>query len=201
MSLTFGTSEADAQLAVGAAGAHWLIELDFAAPVGTLYFTTAPTTVDAGGATYLGGRNISVAPLAESENNGAQQIVIGLPMTDTSMLGLLLADDSQYRGGRVRLYLQLFDAQFAPVDSRRPRLSGRMEPVRTTRSNQADGGTGRIELPCTRSGMPHARNFQGLRMTHAQQQTRYAGSMALQYLQDLIDKPALWLSKRFQELP
>src|SRR5262245_43196825 len=129
MSNTFGTA-GDAQVATGVAGVHWLIELDFASPVGTLRFTTSPVDVPAGGYTYRGlGQSIGVGPVGESEDVSGRQIVISFPLGNTEMLGTLLADVAEYRGRRVRLYLQLLSATFAPVDTRRPRWSGRMEPV------------------------------------------------------------------------
>jgi hypothetical protein len=81
------------------------------------------------------------------------------------------------------------------------RWTGTMEPVRITRRVQAGGpSSGRIEMPCTRNGMSRARNYQGLRLTHAQQQAIYPADMGLEYLQALIEQPTLWLSKRFQEI-
>ena len=106
-----------------------------------------------------------------------------------------------YRGRPVRLYLQLFTEAFAPVGTKVHRWTGTMEPVRITRRTQAGGpSSGRIEMPCTRNGMARARNYQGLRLTHAQQQVTYPADLGLEYLQALIEKPALWLSKRFQEI-
>lgn len=201
MTLALGTA-GDAQLATRVAGVHWLIELDFAAPYGTQYITTAPVDVDAAGATYKGvGSNCQVGSMTESEANSARQLTISFSADSSAVLPLVLGDSSTYRNKRVRLYLQLFDAQFVPVLSRVKRWSGRMDAVRVPRKRGDTGGSSvRIELPCLRSGMPHARNFQGLRLTHAQQLARFPGNLVLQYLQDLLEKPALWLSKAFQEI-
>lgn len=196
MSLSLGAA-ADAQIATGVAGPHLLVEMDFAAPAGIQYATTAPVNVDAGGNTYIGlGKGLAVSAMQESEDTSARQIIVSATLVDQTLLGLVLGDASKYRNRPIRIYLQIFDEAFRPVTSRVLRWSGRMEPVRVSRS----GTGGRIELPCSRGGMPYARHAKGLRHTHAQQQQRFPGNMALQYLQDLIDKPALWLSKRFQEL-
>jgi hypothetical protein len=196
MSLSLGTA-ANAQIATGVAGAHLLIEMDFASPVGTQYATTAPLNLAIAGNTYIGlGNNVQVGMIQETEDTNVRQIVISAALVDQALLGMVLGDPSKYRNRAVRIYLQIFDENFAPVTSRVLRWSGRMEPVRVTRSQ----GGGRIEMPCSRGGLPYSRNSKGLRHTHAQQQQRFPGNMALQYLQDLVDKPSLWLSKRFQEL-
>lgn len=196
MTTPFGTA-GDAQVATGVAGAHWLVQLDFDAPEGTQYVTTAPVDVTVDGNTYIGlGNNVAVGTVQESEDTSARQVTLSMALVDTTLLGKVLGGVSAYRNRRARLYLQLFDAAFVPVGGPVLRWSGRMDPARVSRSARG----GRIELPCTRSGMPHARNFQGLRHTHAQQQQRFPGNLCLQYLQDLTDKPFTWLSRRFQEL-
>lgn len=181
-------------------GAHWLIELDFSG--GIVYATTAPVDVTTAGHTYTGlGSFVGVSAISESEDASADRVTITVPVVNSAMLAATLGDASTYRGRAARLYLQLFDERFVPVGSRVPRWSGYMEPVRVTRRPAAEGqaGSGTIELPCHRAGMARARNYQGLRLTHAQQQQRYAGDLGLQYMQALIEAPALWLSKRFQE--
>lgn len=184
-------------------GAHWLVELDFS--TGIVRGTTAPIDVTASGNTYTGlGSFLSVGPVRESEDSAADRITISIPVVNSAMLAATLGDAGTYRGRAARLYLQLFDEAFVPVGPRVARWSGYMEPVRITRSpaGLGDGNaSGTIELPCQRAGMARARNYQGLRITHAQQQARYPGDLGLQYMQALIEQPALWLSKRFQEQP
>lgn len=184
-------------------GAQWLVELDFS--TGMIRATTAPVDVTASGNTYTGlGSFLSVGAVRESEDSAAERITISIPVVNTAMLAATMGLASTYRGRAARLYLQLFDEQFQPVGPRVARWSGYMEPVRITRSAASLGsgsGSGTIELPCQRAGMARARNYQGLRITHAQQLARYPGDLGLQYMQGLIEQPALWLSKRFQEQP
>ena len=197
MSLTFGTA-GNAQVATGVVGCHWLVEMDFS--TGTQYLTTAPVNVLVSATNYIGlGKLMQVAPLAESEDNTAAKLVISATVVDSALFAAVLGPASEYRGRPVRLYLQLFSEAFAPVGTKVYRWTGTMEPVRITRRTQAGGpSSGRIEMPCTRNGMARARNYQGLRLTHAQQQVTYPADLGLEYLQALIEKPALWLSKRFQ---
>lgn len=197
MSLTLGTA-ADSQIATGVAGVAWLIELDFG--TGTQRFVTWPTDVTVGGSLYQS-KAVTVQGVTESEDTAAQNVTLSVTPTDSTVLGLVVGSVANYRNKRVRLYLQLFDATGAAVSSKILRFTGRMDPARIKRVPGADGGvTGRVELPCVRSGMPYARNYQGLRHTHAQQLVRFPGNLVLQYMGDLIEKPTLWLSKRFQEV-
>lgn len=200
MSLSFGAT-GDAQIATGVYGAAWLIDLDFSG--GMVYVTTAPVNVPYGGNTYIGLGNLAtVSQVGESEDTSAEKITLGLSLANGAMLAAVMGDASTYRGRAAVLRLQLFSETFAPIGTPVKRWSGYMDPARITRGRSGDAGapTGRIEIPCTRSGMARARNYQGLRHTHAQQQQRYPGDLGLQYMQDLIEKPALWLSKRFQEI-
>lgn len=196
--ITMGTTQHEQ----AALGAHWLVELDFAAA--TVYLTTAPVDVSSGGHIYNGlGAQLAVSGVAESEDAGADRITLSVPVVDVAMLAAVLGPASTYRGRAVRLALQLFDETFAPVGSAVPRWAGYMEPVKVTRSaatpETGGAGAGRIEMPCNRAGMARARNYQGLRHTNAQQLVRYPGDRGLEYMQALIEAPALWLSKRFQE--
>lgn len=193
--ITMGTTQ-HTQLVCGA---HWLIELDFLA--GTTYATTAPVSVTTGGHTYTGvGAHLSVSTLSESEEAGADKLTISVPIVNSTMLAAAMGDANTYRGRAARLSLQLFDDKFVPVGSAVPRWSGYMEPARIKRSaSDAGSGSGSIELPCSRAGMARARNYQGLRHTQQQQQLRFPGDLGLQYMQALIEAPALWLSKKFQE--
>ena len=199
MALAFGAT-GDAQIATGVVGCHWLIDLDFS--TGMQYLTTAPVDVLSSGTTYIGlGKLMSVAPLAESEDASASKLVISASVTDGALFAAVLGSATTYRGRPVRLYLQLFSETFAPIGTRVARWTGAMEPVRITRRTSPDGpSSGRIEMPCTRNGLARARNYQGLRHTHAQQQLRYSGDVGLQYMQDLIEQPSLWLSKAFQQV-
>lgn len=184
------------------AGVAWLAQLDFS--VGTQYLTTAPQSMTAGGNTYIGlGSLVSIGALNESADSSAEKITLSLSVANAAMLSLGLGNVEGYRGRAVRLYLQLFDEQFAPVDSPIQRWSGVMDKVMISRqpadASSPGSSTGSIDLQCSRSGMARARYYQGLRLTHQQHQSRYPGDTGLQYMRTLIEQPALWLSKRFQE--
>jgi len=200
MSLTLDGT-ASARIAAPVRGVAWLADLEFAS--GTLYVTTAPLDVVANAHTYLGtGGLLEVSALGESEDANAENITLALTLVDTAMIAATLGNVDNYRGKRARLWLQLYDEQFQPAGAPVQRWAGYMDRVAIERKPPpatGGAGTGRIKLECSRAGMARARNATGLRLTDAQQQQRYPGDLGLQYMQSLIEKPALWLSKKFQQ--
>lgn len=196
--ITMGTTR-HAQVVAGVA---LLAQLDFTA--GTQYITTAAQTITTGGNTYTGlGSLVSVGNFNEAVDSSAEKITLSLSVANAAMLALALGNVEGYRGRAVRLYLQLYDEQFVAVASPVQRWSGVMDRVQITRKpagpDNAGSDGGSVELQCSRSGMARARNYQGLRLTHQQQQLRFPGDTGLQYVRTLIEQPTQWLSKRFQQ--
>lgn len=201
MSITLD-GPAGAALASSARGVHWLVELDFTS--GTIRYTTAPVDVVAGGWTYTGLSSlVTVSNLSESEDSSNTKLTLGFSAVSTALLAASIGSVETYRGRSARLYLQLFDGTFTPVGTKVQRWSGYMDKVAVNRTRSATSGgdsVGRIELICSRAGLARARNFKGLRLTHAQQQQRFPGDMGLRYVQTLLEQPSVWLSKKFQSL-
>lgn len=199
--ISFGVA-GDAQLATKVYGAVWLIDLDFAG--GPLHWTTHVDAVSANGHSYQGlGGLLQVSMLTESEDASTEQLTLSLPVANQAALAATIGSVEAYRGRRVRLWLQLINEGYQPVGEPRARWSGYMEPVRVSRQRQGSQQgpfIGRVEMPCSRAGMARARHYEGLRLTHAQQQLRYPGDRGLEYVQGLLEQPALWLTKRFQEI-
>lgn len=190
-----------ALLASDALGVVFLVELDFAE--GTNYWSTFNLPLTIGGHTYAAtGTLASVGDIVESQETDSQTLALTLSVVDQAMLAATLGNVEGYRGRQARIYLQLMDAQFRPVGAPRLRFAGEMEPVKVPREAQPEGGGpvgGRIELPISRAGMSRARNSDGLRLTHEQQQVEFPGDRGLEYVRPLIERPAVWLSKRFQQ--
>lgn len=184
-------------------GDAWVAELSFRG--GLQRLTSAPVTLTADGQTYLGlGGLVDVPTVTESPQASAERLVLSLSLADPAMLAASLGNVDDYRGRSVRLGLVLLDEAFQVVGGVRWRWAGVMERVAITReAARPDGAdeqaSGHIELHCTRAGMSRARNDQGLRLTHTQQQQRHPGDTGLRYMRTLIEQPSLWLSKRFQE--
>lgn len=189
---------AAARIAATVRGVAWLVDLQFT--TGTLRYTTAPVDLVVGANTYVGGKQVDVSAVSESENANAEQLTLGF-VVDPAVLALVLGNVEAYRGQPAALWLQLFDEQFQPAGAPVKRWAGVMNKVQVSRqrSEPTGGpGSGRIELLCSRAGMARARNAEGLRLSHAQQQQRFPGDNGLQYVQTLIEQPSLWLSKRFK---
>lgn len=188
-------------LASDAVGVVYLVQLDFDA--GTFYFTTFNSPLVISGITYTAtGALGSVGDIKESQETDSQTLTLSLSIADQALLAASLGSVEGYRGRQARIYLQLLDAQYRPVGVPKLRFAGEMEPVKVQRDQQPDEGGpvgGRIELPISRAGMSRARNADGLRLTHEQQQVEFPGDRGLEYVRSLIERPAQWLSKRFQQ--
>ena len=195
MSLTRDPA-ADAQIATGTAGWHWLVEMYFSG--GTQYLTTAPVERTWAGNLYLSAVSLEVQAVRESADAGVQEVTLSVPVVDGINLATFMGPATAYRNRKLKLRQQVYDDRFRPVGEPTFLGSWRMQPVRVERRASAGGSSGRILLPCTRSGWERVRSDEGLRHTHQQQLARYPGDMGLQYLQGLIDDPVVWLSKRFQ---
>lgn len=190
---------ASARASAGVVGTTWLIELDFS--TGLQRYTTWPLSLTSGGFTWQGlGQLAEVGGFSESENAAAQKVTLSASVVSTAMLAALVGPASVYRGRAARLHLQLIDDTYQPAGAFVPRWAGYMDKIRVERRSAGDKGTneGSVRIECVRAGMARARNADGLRRTHAQQQTRFAGDLGLEYTQPLIEQPVVWLTKRFQ---
>jgi len=108
-----------------------------------------------------------------------------------------------YRNRLVTIYLQLMDATFQRAGAPVLRWSGVMDKIRITRDStklQDGSNGGKIEMLCSRYGMSRIRNHEGLRVTHAQQLVRFPGDLGLEFVATLVETPARWLSKKFQNI-
>lgn len=191
--ITLGSSE-NTSINSGGRGVAWLVDMDFS--TGMVRVTTAPVNVVDGGNTYTGVGNIgTVSEIKESGDTGDQKVTVGISVANSAYLASVLGNVANYRNRAITISLGIFDDKFQLVGSKVPRWSGRMEKVNIKRNK--DGGT--VEMECCRTGMPRSRVAQGLRLSHAQQQLLFPGDMGLQYIRTLIEKPTLWLSKRFQQ--
>jgi hypothetical protein len=187
-------------VALGARGAAHLVTLDFLS--GLQRFTTWPTNLIVASNTYIGVGGIgNIAALHESEDIKTDKLVLSLSIVNSGLIAAAVGAASEYRGRAVTISLQLIDGQFIPAGAAVLRWAGVMDKVRITRNSTklADGvNSGTIELECTRSGMGRVRNAEGLRLTSAQRQLLFPGDLGLEYVPHLLEKPQVWLSKKFQ---
>lgn len=194
---------AQAAIDADARGFAVLVELDFLG--GTQYLTTWPVTIVSGGNTYVGfGNLVSVDGLSESEDRSARKLKLSATIVNQTMLAALIGPANVYRRRRARIYQQLMNSVGVPAGAAIHRWTGFMDKVTVERDapSSVEGGLGigRVTLECSRAGAPNSRRASTLRSTHQQQIAKYPGDLGLEYQQELLEKPALWLSKRFQEV-
>lgn len=200
--LTFDAT-ALARAAASVRGACYLVEIDFAS--GTQRATNYSTDLTSGGNTYTRlGTNLQISALTESEDAAGQKIEISVSVADTSKLAMAVGPASEYRKKAVRIYLQLLDEVGNPAGAAVKRFAGYIDAVSIERKQpnkkgDAENLGGTIKIRCSRAGQARSRHADGLRLTHAQQQVAYAGDNGYDGVATLVEKPTLWLSRRFQE--
>jgi hypothetical protein len=179
-------------------GVTLLVDLDF--ETGPLYVTTFSSPIVANAHTYTAvGNLLSVSEFRESEVLSTDKLTLKVSLVNTAMLATTIGPASVYRGRTVKIYIQLLNDKWVPVEAPILRWVGFMDKVRINRQpSQTGPGQGNIELICQRAGLARFRNSVGFRMTHAQQQVDYPGDMGLEYTETLLTDPPPWMSKRFQ---
>ncbi len=184
----------DAAAVAPAVGVVLLVEMDFTG--GTVRYTNWPHDVVVGGNTYTGLGNLgSVGALKESEDGQMQTVDLELSQVSANNLGLALGSVSGYQGRAVRIYTALTDVNFVLTGAPVLRFSGWMNVVKIRRE---DGNVGRVIMQCATAGYDLRRNPAALRMNDTQHQSRFPGERGFEYVADLIARPQMWLSKRFQ---
>lgn len=206
--LTFdGTAQARA--ASGVAGAAHLVDIEFLS--GTQYLTDWGASLVVSGNTYAGvGKLIGLVGMSESEDPTTEQMRLSITVADLSSLASAMGAATEYRDRAVKIYLQLLDEVGLPAGARVLRWQGKMNSVAVKRKavDPEIGGveSGTVEFTCQRSTLARSRRAGSLRITHEQQMLRASlmsgpsTDYGLEYVQRLIEQPAPWLSKRFQEI-
>jgi hypothetical protein len=194
LGLTAGASAAAAAPVMGVLA---LVELAFSS--GTLRLTNYPLDVTILGATWTGvGAVGAVDEIRESEDGAGEKLTIGLSQVPSGYLAAALGSVETYQGRDARVYVAMLDGSTLQVTgSPRLRFAGYMDRVHIERG---DDGVGKVLVDLvTFSGDARA-NPSGLRLANAQHQAEHPGERGFEYLTDLVGKPALWLSKTFQQI-
>jgi hypothetical protein len=190
-------SAVDDQLASLQVPTAYFAELDFVD--GMIRLTSWNTNIIWGGYTWSGlGSLASISKVATSERPQYPAVDFTLGVQNPTILSLARGNVENYRGRDANLYRYvLSDANTYLGD---PELiwAGEMSQVRI------DSGDGRtkaasITLRCEQRGRAQ-RNSTSLRLVSAQQEQRFPGDTALRRKEELIAKPQLWLSKKFQQV-
>lgn len=172
----------------------YFAEFQFAG--GTAYMNTTGQTLTWGGHDWLGvGALGSIGAVEETDGLEAKALNFTLNAAQPSWLALAAGDVEEYRGRTAKLYMCPLDEGFVPIDTPILCWTGIMDMV----SIGIDGEAGQIVLKCETSAYGLKRR-PSLRLNAAQQRKRHTGDGGLDYAEDLIARPQLWLSKRFQQV-
>ncbi|MFA6121924.1 MAG: hypothetical protein WCT35_04925 [Sideroxydans sp.] len=172
----------------------YFAELHFVS--GTLRLCTALQTINWGGYDWLGmGLVGSISPVEEGAGLTSSALNFTLNIADASVLALALGTVEDYRGQPAKLYFCPLDEQFRLIDTPEICWRGIMDTVAVG----VDGETGQVTLKCETSAYGIKRR-QPLRLNSAQQKQRHPGDTGFDFLNDLLARPQLWLSKKFQQI-
>lgn len=194
----YNTAETDLLFAA-VKGEVWLVELYFATqPV--YYNTSSDTIILPGGDTYLGGGSaVTISQIHESDSSSPSKVKLSFGLVNQSLVALTLGNVGEYRNRRVKIYQQLMTDTMQPFGSKKLRWMGYMDKVSISKEANVNGITGAIEMQCSKPGINRSRNYQGLRITHAQRLKEYPNDRGTEYIEDLIANPVNWLSVAFQK--
>jgi hypothetical protein len=152
-----------------------------------------------GGYDWIGLGSIgNITPIEESAQVVSAAMMFTLNIAQVSVLALALADASTYRGGKAILYFCPLNPDGTLIDTPVVGWRGNMD----TMGIGVDGAGGQITLRCETSAFSIKRRT-ALRLNAAQQAQRMvqfglAPDNGFKFLTNLIAKPQLWLSKKFQ---
>jgi hypothetical protein len=190
-------SAVDDQLASGNVPEVYFVELAFAG--GMIRVTTWSTSLDWGGYTWTGlGALVGISKVASSERPQYPALDLSLGVQNPTILGLARGNVENYRGRDANLYRYILSDTLQYLGDPELVWAGEMSQVRI------DTGDGQkrpasITLRCEQRGRAQ-RNSTSLRLVSAQQEQRFPGDTALRRKEELIAKPQLWLSKKFQQI-
>ena len=171
----------------------YFVELHFAAGVSRI--CSYSNTFSWGGYDWIGlGLVGSISPVEETAGVASSAMTFGLDVVNSPMLAIAVGDVENYRGRSAKLYFCPLTENGVLIDE--PEICWR--GIMDTMIAGADGEEGQITLKCETSAYG-IRRRQSLRLNAAQQKQRHPTDTGLDYLTDLIAKPQLWLTVRFQQ--
>lgn len=138
----------------------------------------------------------AIDAVQESDSIDAKALTFTLNIAQSSILALAAGDVAEYRGRAAKLYFCPMDESFQLVDTPELCWTGIMDTLAIGMDNEQGG----ISLRCESRAYALKRR-PSLRLNAAQQKNKHPGDTGLDYLTDLISKPQLWLSKKFQSQP
>lgn len=169
----------------------YFVELRFR--TSTQYICSANITLNWGDQDWLGFGSIgSISAVEESEGVESKSLSFTLNVAQ-EYLNLAVGDVEEYRGRAAKLYFCPLDESFVMIGT--PQLCWR--GIMDVMAIGIEGEEGGITLKCETSayGLKRAPAF---RLNAAQQKKKHPTDTGFDYLTDLIAKPQVWLSQKFQ---
>lgn len=172
----------------------YFVRMDFAS--GSQYVCSANQTIAWDGHDWLGmGVLGSISPVEESDGLEPKALSFVLNVAQPEWLTVAIGAVEEYRGRDIVMWFCPLDESFVMVGEPVVCWRGIMDVVTVG----IDGEEGQIALKAETSAYGLKRQ-PALRLNAAQQKQKYPSDTGLDYLQSLIAQPALWLSKRFQQI-
>jgi hypothetical protein len=172
----------------------YFAEFDFRG--GKVRLSNFNQTVTWGGFEWLGlGALGNISEVEESDGVESKALNFTLNIAQVSILSLAVGAVEEYRGRSAKLYMCPLDEQYRLIDTPVLCWRGFMDMM----SVGIEGDEGQIVLKCETSA--HGLKRQpAFRMNASQQRAKYPTDSGFDYLNDLISKPQLWISKKFQQI-
>lgn len=162
---------------------------------GTQRICTWNQPIVALGQTWSGfGQIMDIDRVEESEGTEAKSLNFRI-MARPEWIAAAIGPVSEYRGQPVKMYMCPLDESFALVGTPALAWSGYMD----TANLGIDGDEGSIQIRAETQAYNLSRQ-PVFRINASQHKARYPNDTGLDYLNDLIANPKLWLSKKFQSI-
>jgi hypothetical protein len=153
-------------------------------------------TVEWGGYEWLGmGTLGSISQITETDSLESSPVNFNLNVADPSLVALAIGPVEEYRGRVAKLWMCPLDENYALIDTPILCWRGRMDMM----SLGVGQDSGNITLKCETAAFGLKRQ-PSLRMNAAQQKKRHPTDTGFDFLTGLIANPAVWLSRRFQQI-
>jgi hypothetical protein len=184
------TAAQNAELAKPVARVVYFVEFQFATSTARL----CNSNMDLGWGGYMWsgvGTLGEISQIEETDGLESRPLNFTINSAQQAWLSLALGPDEEYRGRPAKVYMCPLDENFIMVGNPEQCWSGLMDML------SVDFASAKITLKCETSayGLKRRPTF---RLNAAQHKAKNPTDTGLDYLNDLISNPAVWLSTNFQ---
>lgn len=187
------TAEQNAELGKPVARTVYFVEFQFASA--TTRVSTANLPITWGGHEWSGvGTLGTIGTVDESDGLEAKSLSFTVNSAQPAWLALAMGPAQEYRGRPAKMYMCPLNDAFQMVGTPEQCWSGLMDSLDVAFGDES----GTITLRCETSayGLKRRPPF---RLNAAQHKKEHPADTGLDYLNDLISNPSVWLSVRFQQ--